>query len=130
MTNNHIHRDTTAMVMKTYDGEQNSFLPLVAEGSLAVSKLHNCKFSKTFRSCRPQGSYFIIVHNTTGLCFGCLWGGSCHIIAGQHPVKIYKTQYFRSFRDILIDGFMLDTADKEIISPFSCDYSDVKREVQ
>jgi len=95
------------MVMKTYDGEQNSFLPLVAEGSLAVSKLHNCKFSKTFRSCRPQGPYFIIVHNTTGLCFGC-WGGSCHIIAGQHPVKIYKTQYFRSFRDILIDGLMLD----------------------
>lgn len=59
-----------------------------------------------------------------------LGGVSCHIIAGQHPVKIYKTQYFRSFRDILIDGLMLGIADKEILSPFSCDYSDAKRDAE
>lgn len=45
-------------------------------------------------------------------------------------VKIYKTQYFLSFRDTLIDSFMVDTADKEILSPFYCDYSDAPREAQ
>ena len=116
------------MVMKTYDGEQNSFLPLVAEGSLAVSKLHYCKFSKTFSFLSTARAIFHYSsqHNTTGLCFGCLGGRGVPavLLLVSTVVKIYKTQYFRSFRDSLIDGLMLDTADKEILSPFSCDYSD------
>jgi len=50
-------------------------------------------------------------------------GGPAILLLFSNVVKIYKTQYFRSFRDTLIDGLMLDIADKEIISPFSCDYS-------